>query len=36
MSIVAQHRLVSSILKEDIAEMHAVRIFTRAPEAGKT
>ncbi len=32
MSIVAQHRLVNSILKDEIANMHAVRIFTKSSE----
>ncbi len=34
MSVIAQHRLVSGILKDDIANMHAVRIFTKASSSG--
>jgi len=30
MNTMKQHRLVNSILKEDIANMHAIRIFTKA------
>lgn len=30
MSTIAQHRLVSNVLKDEIAAMHAIRIFTSA------
>eukprot|EP00729_Bicosta_minor_P006973 gene6973-5681_t len=32
LNTIKQHRLVSSILKEEVAAMHAVRIFTSVPE----
>merc|ERR1740117_1117984 len=33
LNTIKQHRLVSSILKDEVAAMHAVRIFTSVPES---
>eukprot|EP00051_Salpingoeca_urceolata_P028296 m.486135 g.486135 ORF g.486135 m.486135 type:complete len:123 (+) comp24187_c0_seq1:124-492(+) len=32
LNTIKQHRLVSSILKDEIADMHAIRIFTSTPQ----
>lgn len=32
LSTVKQHKLVTSLLKEEVANMHAIRIFTSVPE----
>eukprot|EP00039_Didymoeca_costata_P026388 m.15827 g.15827 ORF g.15827 m.15827 type:complete len:119 (+) comp5504_c0_seq1:107-463(+) len=31
LSTIKQHRLVHSVLKEEVADMHAIRVFTKTP-----